>query len=277
MRRLRRSCAWALALALLLSSAASAWAQDAAPVSNASRVAAATEAFRDATGTESSEGRVDAFRRAALLYREALAAGPRNGALEYNAGNAWLLSGDVGRAILHYRRALEVRPGDPRVEANLETARGRRRDQFETTFTRALTDTLLFWHRGLSLRSKVPAALTAWVLAFVVLSVGVVLPRRPPGRAGALRSGLLLLIVALALGASAVVDLAARGERTAAVIVESDVELRTGDGASYPARYENPIHAGAEVRVLEERAGWVDIELPDGKSGWVPADMLELV
>jgi len=240
-------------------------------------VAAATEAFRAATGTQEPGAREQAFRRAAELYAAAAADGPRNGALEYNTGNAWFLAGDVGRAVLHYRRALELRPGDARIEANLDTARSRRADEFEITSSRALTDTLLFWHHGLSLRAKIPAAVGCWAAGFVLLAVAVWLPRRRGGRLGALRSGVLLLVVAAALGASALVELRDRAAREAAVVVADEVELRTGDGASYPGRYENPIHAGAEVRVVEERAGWVDVELPDGKRGWLPVDAVERV
>lgn len=264
-------------LAWLMWAPVLAHAQDASGDDPVARVAAATEAFREAAGTTTAEARAEAFRRAAELYRTALAAGHRNGALEYNTANAWLLAGDVGRAVLHYRRALEIRPGDPRVLANLETARSRRRDRFEVTSTRALTDTLLFWHHGLSLRSKIPLALGAWAVGFALLAAGVWLPRGRGGRAAALRAGAALLVVALAVGGSALVDLRDRAARDAAVVVADEIALRTGDGASYPERYENPIHAGAEVRVVEERAGWVDVELPDGKRGWVPAEAVERV
>ena len=53
--------------------------------------------------------------------------------------------------------------------------------------------------------------------------------------------------------------------------------MRSGDGASYPSRYEQPVHAGSEVHVLAERGGWSEVELADGKSGWVPASAVERV
>jgi hypothetical protein len=266
-----------LTLALLLFVVTTAGAAEEPATGVVQRVAAATEAFRTASATESKEERTAAYARSAALYRAALDGGPRNGALEYNAGNAWFLSGDVGRAIVHYRRALLLRPGDARVETNLETARAERRDRFEATSSRALTDTLLFWHHGLSLRGKIPFALAAWTLGFLLLAVSRWLPPGRPGRAGARRSGLLLLVVALVLGLSALLELRERDSRTGAVVVVPRVVLRTGDGMSYPQRYENPIHSGAEVRVVEERAGWVDVELPDGKRGWLPVDALERV
>jgi hypothetical protein len=241
------------------------------------RVAAASEAFRTATEVEGTEDRESAFRDAARLYEDVLDGGLRNGALHYNAANAWMLSGDVGRAILHYRRALLVRPGDPRALANLETARQRRLDRFEETSAGALTGTLFFWHTGLSLGAKVPLAAGAWALGFGLLAIGVWLPAGRGGKRGATRVGAFALLVAVAVGVSVVIEWREREARDAAVILVEEVALRTGDGASYPERYENPVHNGAEVRVVEERGGWMDIELPDGKRGWVPAGSLERV
>ena len=241
------------------------------------RVASATAAFREATDLEGTEERAQAYRRAAELYDAALDVGPQNGALEYNAGNAWFLAGDSGRAILHYRRALLVRPGDARVVANLDTARSRRRDRFEETSARVLTETLFFWHSGLSLGTKIPIALAAWALGFGLLTLHVWLRPRRAGRQGLGRAGTLLLAVAFAIGISAAIELSARSARDTAVIVAEEVALRTGDGTSYPERYENPVHAGAEVRLIEVRAGWMDIELPDGKRGWIPAESAERI
>ena len=41
-----------------------------------------------------------------------------NGALLYNLGNARLQAGDVGKAIVSYRRAERLIPGDERLELN---------------------------------------------------------------------------------------------------------------------------------------------------------------
>ncbi|MDH3423313.1 MAG: tetratricopeptide repeat protein, partial [Gemmatimonadota bacterium] len=56
-------------------------------------------------------------------YQAVLDAGFRSAGLEYNLGNAYFKSGRLGRAILHWERALEASPGDPDIQANLELAR----------------------------------------------------------------------------------------------------------------------------------------------------------
>jgi len=241
------------------------------------RLAAAAEAFAKAASVPDLETRRNAFRGAAGLFEEALASGHQNGALEYNTANAWFLAGDTGRSILHYRRALRLRAGDPQFEENLAAARARRCDQIEDAGGRAFLETVFFWHRGLTRRTKVRGGLAAWLAAFLLL-----LPwawrRRNDGRARlARRFAVVAFVVALALGLSAAVESLDASGRAAAVVLVDEVELRKGDGFGYPARYENPLHAGAEVEVLEERGGWVRIELPDGKDGWVSADSVERI
>jgi tetratricopeptide (TPR) repeat protein len=240
-------------------------------------ITAATGAFREAKDASGTQARTEAFRRAAGLYDRALAAGHRNGALEYNAGNAWFLAGDVGRAVLHYRRAQLLRPGDPQVEANLQTARARRVDQIEETAGRAVAETVFFWHRGLSYEAKFNAALAAWALGVVLLAFAMAGWGRRLRVRWLWRAGAVCLAVALALGVSFLVERHRRGRHDAAVVLADETELRKGDGLSYPVRYEHPIHSGAEVRVLQRRPGWVEVELRDGKTGWLPAAHVERV
>ena len=132
--------------------------------SDAAELATAVEradtAFRAAQSADGVAARAAAFRVAAQAFEDVAAAGHVNAALEYNTGNAWLLAGDVGRAILHYRRALLLRPGDPETLSNLTTARSRRRDQIDEAAGRAVLETVFFWHAGLSHEVKRVAGAT---------------------------------------------------------------------------------------------------------------------
>jgi hypothetical protein len=53
------------------------------------------------------------------------------------------------------------------------------------------------------------------------------------------------------------------------VIAEDGVLLRTGNGLSYPPRYETPVTRGVEARLLYERGDWLQTELAGGEVGWV--------
>lgn len=240
-------------------------------------VSRADEAFRSAVAVTDRAARADAFVAAAARYDEATTARPGNGALHYDSANAHLLAGDVGRAVLHYRRAERLRPGDERVTANLAIARTRRRDRVEATATRSVVETVAFWHRGLPLPTKVPLGVALWVLGLVGLALAAARGRSARGARALRRIGVLLAIAGLALGISAWLDVRELDDPAAAVVVVDEVPLRSGDGESYPSRYEQPVHAGAEVHVVTERGGWSEVELLDGTSGWVPTPVIERV
>jgi len=94
------------------------------------------EAIRSADlGAEIRQSKPDeakeAFRKAAIKYELLVESGVRNGRLYYNLGNAYFESGQIGRAILNYRRAEQWIPGDARLEHNLNYVRSLRRNQIE--------------------------------------------------------------------------------------------------------------------------------------------------
>ena len=118
----------------------------------------------------------------------------RNGRLEYNLGNCLLQAGDVGRAILHYRRAQRLIPGDPMLEDNLGVARSRCLTSIKPTGRGAFLRSVFFWHYQTSVPGQTWVALifffsvwsllvlrsfvgAAWVTVLVTASVA----REPDG------------------------------------------------------------------------------------------------
>ena len=68
---------------------------------------------------------------AAQNYQMLIDAGIDDGAVYYNLGNAYFKLGDLGRAILNYKRAERLLPRDQDVDANLQLARAQTRDRLE--------------------------------------------------------------------------------------------------------------------------------------------------
>jgi uncharacterized protein YgiM (DUF1202 family) len=58
------------------------------------------------------------------------------------------------------------------------------------------------------------------------------------------------------------------------IISENGVLLRTGNGLTYPPRFETPLNRGVEARLLFKRGSWMQIELAGGETGWVNRDYL---
>ena len=84
-------------------------------------------------------------------------------------------------------------------------------------------------------------------------------------------------LVACALLASLLVDSVAAHRRPVGVIVAEEVAARKGDGEIYETAFSTPLHAGTEIVLREDRGGWYFVEIPDGRTCWIPARSVEMV
>jgi hypothetical protein len=215
----------------------------------------------------------DLYRRSALRFERLVNEGDiQNGKLFYNIANAYYRTNDIGRAILNYRKAEQYIPNDLNLLQNLNQARQTRLDSFEETQEAKVLRTLLFWHFDFStrLRSILFAIFSCvfWTAVSVRLFRSEWAPRwllTVSGIAGALFLGSLLA------------ETYERAGEVSGVVVSRQVIARKGDGESYEPSFKDPLHAGTEFRVLENRGDWHQIELPDGRQCWIPSRNAELV
>ena len=200
-------------------------------------------------------------------FRQLAEIGPENASAQYNLGNALLRSGELGGAIAAYRRARSLAPRDEDVLANLQFARTSARDAIAAPDPGAVPRTLVFWHFGFSRVERIWIAVVAG-LAFWS-AIALVLLRR----AAATRRWLAAVggVVLIAMLASLAFDWW-RGA-SVAVVLAPQVDARTAPEASGVVRFK--LHAGTEVRALEERGDWILIALPDGERGWIESRFVE--
>ena len=212
------------------------------------------------------------FRLAAARFQMLVDDGVVNGRLYYNLGNAYLQAGELGRAILQYRRAERFVAGDDRLEGNLRYARSLRRDQIAPRGERALADALLSWHHTTSPQARMWFFVVAYVLVWLILIWWMF---RRPGVWRYVAGGCAILWIAC--GVSLAVELTSLGKNLEGVILRGEVIVRKGNGEGFAPQFEQPLHEGVEFSVPEQRGDWLSIELPDGKTGWIPVDVAGLI
>jgi len=215
---------------------------------------------------------IEAFTESAAKFQLLADAGIRNGKLYYNLGNAYLESEHLGKAILNYRRAQELLPGDGRIENNLRYARSLRRDQIETAGKRAFLHTLFFWHYGTSLRIRFLTGLFVYV-AFWLMLIYRTLFHRFRWRYVLIPA----LVIWVTLGISVAADMLGASRNLEGVIVADDVVVRKGNGERFEPQFKQQLHEGVEFTVIEQHGDWLYIELPDGKTGWIQTRQAELI
>jgi hypothetical protein len=186
--------------------------------------------------------------------------------------NAYFQAGDIGRAILNYRKAERLDPGDLNVQRNLAFARTKRFDKLDPAPGGQVVETLLFWHFEWSKGTRMRLFAGAWILMWAVLAL------RRFGQHWAPREiAAGMAVAALLLAGSIAYEHWHEASSVHGVIVSPDTVARQGDGPSYEPAFQEPLHAGTEFSVLEERPGWCHVELPDGRVCWLDASDVAFV
>ncbi len=216
------------------------------------------------------------YAAAAQAYEQLIAQGVKNSAIYYNLGNAYMQQGEIGRAILNYKRAQALAPRDPDIAANLALARAQTTDRFDggapddlaAIFNTAVQANLTFNQLAL-------LTLGLWF----ALGTGIIVYRQMGDGRGQhivaiaiALSGVLFVVSAFSLGSR----LYEARNFPAAVIVAEQVNVTNGPGEQYTVQFT--LHDGAEVGLLEKRGQWAKLALPGGETtGWVPASAVEPV
>lgn len=216
-----------------------------------------------------------AYEEAIEAYSAVQSGGYNSAGLEYNLGNAWFKSGNLARAILHWERALALAPGDDDTMANLELARSITVDAVEPLPTFWLFDLASRWVGLLPMTLLLTLVAAGWL--GTTGGVALRMLARTDGLAVAgrwtTRVGLVLFVV---FGVNLVVREAGWGQPERAIVMAELVPVR-----SAPADDDDltlfEVHEGTRVRIEERTGQWAEVVLDDGKVGWVPLDVMEVI
>lgn len=247
---------------------------------NNSRVEAETEWQRalDAYSKREYSDAVAAFERVAEL-------GFGDADLYYNLGNAYyklgqqgegtaFANGELGRAILNYRRALKVDPSNDDARYNLDLAIDHTND------AEALPQGVLatMWSAIRGIMSSNGWALLSVVLFVATLAVVLLylLSNRVIVRKIAFFAAIALLFVSI-FGTIFSLSLRALGEDSeqAVVVCKSVGSVHASpDNTSKVIRQPSQ---GVTVKVLRNHGDWSEIEFVDGEKGWIVTTNIERV
>jgi hypothetical protein len=241
------------------------------PTERATSALADLTAARALAPTDPEEAAQRAARAAAALQALADDQSAPSAPLCRSLGNARLLSGDLGNAVLWYRRAVAADPADRAALDSLDYARS----LLPASWTGQAQPS------PSSLLSRLPlpgVPATLWTLAVAWAAVWLGVLARPR----TLRLAIVGTAACLALlSATVAAALAARSPaRHAAdqVVLVAPAQAHSGpDAAVYPEVFTAPIPAGVEARVVDRRDGWVLLATAAADTAWIPADAVRAV
>ncbi|MCZ6816288.1 MAG: hypothetical protein O7F76_06255 [Planctomycetota bacterium] len=219
------------------------------------------------------------YRQAADGFQALVEAGIENGRLYYNLANAQLRLGETGHAVVNYRRALRLMPGDANIRRNLGFARNLCQVQIPPKATSAILEAIFFWHFQTSNAARMRIAVAGYAGFWFLMIAGLLARRRPPG---VFWTTCIVGAVTLVLGLSVGWEHLASTHREEGALIVDEVVLRKGNGVNYDPQLDTPLSQGVEFRLLETREdlegnAWYYIELSDGTDGWLRGDQAGLI
>jgi tetratricopeptide (TPR) repeat protein len=234
----------------------------------------ANEAFRQANSTANDAERERLYQKAILAFEKIIEQGRVSSAgLYYNLANTYFLKGDLGRAILNYRRAAKLDKADTNIQKNLRFARDKRIDKVKVETEKRVLQTLFFWHYDFSVRTKFVLAIVFFALLFLGLTVMVWFGRSAAAMATTVICGILMVCLVV----SVFLEVRLESNRACGVITARQVTAHQADWKDSPPSFKEPLHAGTEFDLIEHRPGWYHIRLVDGSEGWISETAAEII
>ena len=247
----------------LLATVALAFSAAAEPRSLEETLGEAAATYTKALNTERRDPRLEEFRRSQRLFASLANRGVATAALYTNLGNAALQAENLGAAVLGYRRALELDADYPRAAQNLDHVRSLLPPWVPRPEPAGVLDSLFFWHRTVAVRVRELLAAVCFAALALLISASIRF------RQSALRNAAILPGLAwLAVAGSLALDPGAEG-RDEAVVTVSEAVARAADSSLAPSAFPQPLPAGVELRILEERAPWLRVRLANGRDAWL--------
>lgn len=246
-------------------------AQDAAAAGAGIDSSATPEQLWEIANTKYNAGD---YAAAAEGYTLILDRGLHSAALYYNLANALFKSGEVGRAILYYNRALRLAPADEDIRHNLEYAERMTRDNIEAVPEFFLST----WVRSL----RTSLSCTAWTilsLAMLAATLALGLVYLLSQRMAARKAGFYGMVAAALLFAFS--SLFAAGERRAAVdrneaiVMGSSVPVKSSPDAGATDLFV--LHEGTKVTIGDTFGEWAAVRIADGNKGWIEMSRIERI
>ncbi len=234
----------------------------------------ANQSFRQANSAGDTEQAERLYEKAILAFEKIINEGQvKNAKLYYNLGNAYFLKGNVGKAVLNYRRAEKLDGSDANIQKNLTFARSKRIDKVGTKTEKRVLQTLFFWHYDFSIKTRFLFTCIFFGIVCICITGIIWFGRSAVWVAPAIICAILTVCFLLSL----VVESRTQAGRVCGVITVKEIVARQGDGQNYPLSFKYPLHEGTEFYLLESRPGWRHIKLFDDSDGWIPDAAAELI
>jgi tetratricopeptide (TPR) repeat protein len=201
--------------------------------------------------------------------------GLESAALYCNTADAYFKDGNISKAILFYERALKIDPSYEDARYNLELLNNTIQDRIDP-----VPDFILrVWAKDICYVMDSDA----WAVCFLVLlaltlalALLFILGATAAGRRAGFFTGIVTLLLAVA---SLSFSLWQKNDYMSAddAIVMRPVTSVKSSPSSEASTDLFILHEGTKVRILDNVGNWYNVELADGRQGWILSKDIEII
>lgn len=214
------------------------------------------------------------YNKAAEWYTRILDSGYEGSVVHYNLANCYYKLDELGLSILHYEKALKLSPGDPEIRQNLNLANLNVKDRIEMP----PAFFLLRWWESLK-TALTPSGwgktlILFYVLAMLLATAALFLRGNALRRwlwGGMTVAGTLALLATLLM----FIRMDQETNHPAGVILVNQVTVLSAPDPNSTDVFV--LHEGSRLTVEQFRGEWLQIRLPDGKSGWMKRENVGVI
>lgn len=206
------------------------------------------------------------YQHAVELYNSIVDNGFDGWELRYNMGNAYYRLDEIGHSILNYERALRLAPGKKVIKDNLALARSHTTDNIEEL------PKLFLWEWAQSVSQMF--TLNGWLIIIALLfllgcaALGVFLiSTEYKTRKTALIVNMVLILLIVFSAAGATISSINASKDNEAIITEPLVVVKGSPDFKGVDKFV--LHEGTKLTINDIQDDWWQIEIADGKSGWI--------
>lgn len=237
---------------------------------------AAEDSYPDSLWNAANASYAQGLWKEALTDYEMIASmGFESPALYCNTGDAYYKEGNLPKAILYYERALKLDPSYADAQFNLQLMNARIQDRIDVVPEFFLRK----WMRDISYLM----GSDAWAVLFLVffgltLALLLVFLLAPTvwGRRTGFFAGIVTLLIALASLSFSLWQKKDYFSADEAVIMKPVTSVKSSPSTE-ATKDLFILHEGTKVEVVDQVGSWNNIELADGRQGWLPSSDMEMI
>ncbi len=210
------------------------------------------------------------YDEAKKLYLLILKKDKNNANVYYNLGNTYFHLQQYSNAVLFYERAKKLHPDSKQIQHNIDLTNNKFFSKMEFSKEFFVTKKI----KGLA-HTKSSNTWSIYFLVTLWLAVILLAFHFLKSNPFAFKSGVVLFVMALLFSYFTYITYQSEHRKDFAIVMSENTYLQKSPVASTDTT--SAVKAGTKIKIIDTDKNWCKIQLPNDKTGWIPATDIELI